>query len=114
MIFSTVDMTIPDYELVYVTDILSPDLPKFTANARKALEKIREEMKVFDLICIIFTSGTTGHPKGVMVSHERVAHLVQQNFPGAMTVHHGARVLLFFSVAFDRKSRSIKKSHYSH
>ncbi|KAE8143639.1 nonribosomal peptide synthetase 11 [Aspergillus pseudotamarii] len=101
MVFSTVGTTIPGYDLVYMTDILRPDVLTTTVSERKVLEEIRKEMKQSDLIYIIFTSGTTGKPKGVMVSHGSAAHLVQQNFPGAMTVYPGTRVLLFFSVAFD-------------
>lgn len=58
-------------------------------------------MRMEDLIYIIFTSGTTGNPKGVMVSHGSAAHLVCQDFPGAIRVRPSERVLLFFSVAFD-------------
>lgn len=58
-------------------------------------------MRMEDLIYIIFTSGTTGNPKDVMVSHGSAAHLICQDFPGAMRVRPSERVLLFLSVAFD-------------
>ncbi|KAE8342159.1 hypothetical protein BDV24DRAFT_162710 [Aspergillus arachidicola] len=101
MVFSTVDTTISGYDMVRMADLLRPDSLTATISEREVLAEIRKDMKVSDLIYIIFTSGTTGKPKGVMVSHGSAAHLVQQNFPGAMTVHPGTRVLLFFSVAFD-------------
>lgn len=65
------------------------------------LSTVRGQMRMEDLIYIIFTSGTTGNPKDVMVSHGSAAHLICQDFPGAMRVRPSERVLLFFSVAFD-------------
>lgn len=52
------------------------------------------------LMCIIFTSGTTDKPKGVMVPHTSVARFVAS--PGFnYDIVPGDRVLLVLSVAFD-------------
>ncbi|KAK2748586.1 nonribosomal peptide synthase [Colletotrichum kahawae] len=100
LVFSTVDTTITGYELVRVPEMLRKNNP-VTDEATQQLELIRQDMRKSDLIYIIFTSGTTRKPKGVMVPHSSAAHLVQQSFPGAMRGNPGEKVLLFFSVAFD-------------
>lgn len=53
---------------------------------------------------IIFTSGTTGRPKGVIISQNSLLHYVKQggdSNPFNMGVQPSDRVLLLFSVAFD-------------
>ncbi|KZF25221.1 nonribosomal peptide synthase GliP2 [Xylona heveae TC161] len=57
-----------------------------------------------DLAYIIFTSGTTGTPKGVMVSQESITAYVQEGSPGPpfnLDVDISSRVLLICSIAFD-------------
>lgn len=101
LVLSTVETTISSYELVH-----TPNLSRYTDSVEEdeeiqELKVIRHDMRQSDLIYIIFTSGTTGKPKGVMVPHSSAIHLVQQSFPGAMRGSPGEKVLLFFSVAFD-------------
>lgn len=62
-----------------------------------------------DLAYIIFTSGTTSAPKGVMVPHRGLVNYVQQGedmTPFNMQVTPIDTVLLLFSVAFDGKATS--------
>ncbi|KAL4998499.1 nonribosomal peptide synthetase 11 [Aspergillus recurvatus] len=102
MVFSTVDMALPGYEVVRLQDVVGDGkLDRVAPDNLQFLDTVRRNLTVSDLIYIIFTSGTTGKPKGVMIPHGSVAHLAQQDFKGSLTVYPGARVLLFFSVAFD-------------
>ncbi|KAI9644109.1 hypothetical protein NHQ30_007462 [Ciborinia camelliae] len=52
------------------------------------------------LACIIFTSGTTGEPKGVMIEHSSIVHFVSSP-PFNYCVTAEDRVLLVLSIAFD-------------
>ncbi|KAI1328951.1 hypothetical protein F5Y16DRAFT_397913 [Xylariaceae sp. FL0255] len=61
----------------------------------------RKELAAEDLAYIIFTSGTTGKPKGVMVPHRAISNLVSLKEGDVMLVTPGKRLLLTFSVAFD-------------
>lgn len=102
LVFSTVETELPGYEIVRIGDLLGEnETAGISPEGLVLLQSIRRNISPNDLIYIIFTSGTTGKPKGVMIPHGSVAHLTVQDFPGSLTVYPGARVLLFFSVAFD-------------
>lgn len=89
-------------ELIVYT---GPDLD-LSATAIKADQRYAAQREVTpaegcaDLVAIIFTSGTTGKPKGVMVREESLTRFVTTpkfNYD----VAPGDRVLLVLSVAFD-------------
>jgi len=107
LVFSTLKTEIAGYTVVYIPDMLQTT-PSDITTAIEETQKIRNDLRPSDLIYIIFTSGTTGKPKGVMVSHSSVVHLAQQDFPGSMQVPPGERALLFFSVAFDGKTPTLQ------
>ncbi|EFQ96917.1 gramicidin S synthetase 1 [Nannizzia gypsea CBS 118893] len=56
-----------------------------------------------DLAYVIFTSGTTGKPKGVMIGLESISRYVKEggDLPFNFNTRHGTRVLLICSIAFD-------------
>lgn len=86
---STYDASFIDKEVPTVTgDLDTPDDPE-------------------QALYIIFTSGTTGNPKGVLIPRRCVENYVMQGCEGGMPFNLGVgsddKVLLLFSLAFDGK-----------
>lgn len=55
--------------------------------------------KPADLAYIMYTSGTTGQPKGTMIEHKSIIRLVKQ--PNYVTLDEQTKILLTGSVSFD-------------
>ncbi|KAI2628685.1 putative nonribosomal peptide synthase [Hypoxylon sp. NC1633] len=70
-------------------------------NLFRQLDTIRDELRPEDLAYVIFTSGTTGRPKGVMVPHRAIHNLVSLKEGDVIKTTPGKRILLTFSIAFD-------------
>lgn len=100
-ILSTDSVSYPQYDVITAKEIrtaldsgLESPMPEFQAL----------EIQPSDLAYIIFTSGTTSAPKGVMVPHRGLVNYVQQGgdiTPFNMNVTPSDTVLLLFSIAFD-------------
>lgn len=54
-----------------------------------------------NMLCfVLFTSGTTGNPKGVKVTHSNVCNIIL-NFPGNLDIQPGMTVSQILNIAFD-------------
>ncbi|KAI0396360.1 putative nonribosomal peptide synthase [Xylariaceae sp. FL0594] len=67
----------------------------------RRLDVIRAGLAPDSLAYVIFTSGTTGKPKGVMVPHSAIYNLVSLREGDVIKTTTGKRVLLTFSIGFD-------------
>lgn len=67
-----------DREFLSMEKILSPTL---TPEQLKEIEKRIEKIKLTDLATLVYTSGTTGLPKGVMITHEQILSEITEAFP---------------------------------
>ncbi|QXU43274.1 non-ribosomal peptide synthetase [Pedobacter sp. D749] len=80
-------------EELFVIDIKLNQLPKDTYNAIPL-------PKVNDLAYIIYSSGSTGTPNGVMIEHASVANMVEDQIK-MFSITANDKVLQFASLAFD-------------
>lgn len=61
---------------------------------------VADDVRTHDLFYILFTSGSTGQPKGVAQRHEGLAHLLRWHLR-ASGIDHSNRVLQFAPLGFD-------------
>ncbi|KAM5507749.1 NRPS cluster protein [Microsporum canis] len=101
-VLATTAINLPGYNVLSIgSDILeSPDVSP-SLEAYPYLISARQGLKPTDLVYIIFTSGTTGQPKGVMIPQSCVVNLITQDYDGILVIRPGKKVLLLFSIAFD-------------
>jgi amino acid adenylation domain-containing protein len=87
--------TIDDNKLIVIDDFL-----KLNANNSKKIVLPEIPVTENDICYIIFTSGTTGDPNGVQVSHGNTCNILLTS-PGNLGMRPGLKVGQILSIAFD-------------
>jgi long-chain acyl-CoA synthetase len=79
--------------------------PEATSDIRHQLHRIKDSITPDDLMCILYTSGSSGIPKGVMLTHQNVVTSIKAILT-LLPLEPGQRVLSFlpFSHIFERTS----------
>ncbi len=80
--------------------ILALDSPSSAGIAERPTHRIQLEHNDDGLCCILYTSGTTGRPKGVLIGHESMCHLVRVCTP-TYGYQASDRVFQGMTLAFD-------------
>ncbi|PTB61731.1 non-ribosomal peptide synthetase [Trichoderma citrinoviride] len=104
IILNTSTEKFPGYEEIPLQDIKRAFEPTMERQWQNELDKPWKQIKPSDLMFIIFTSGTTSTPKGVMIPHSSVFNYVQQGgkkTPFNLDASPADIVILIFSPAFD-------------
>ncbi|KAJ4863535.1 AMP-binding enzyme domain-containing protein [Trichoderma breve] len=94
----------PGYEEISLKEIESAFTPTIERHWDNELDRPWKRIDPSDLAFIIFTSGTTSTPKGVMIPHSSVLNYVQQGgeiTPFNLSSSPADIVILIFSPAFD-------------
>lgn len=113
--FVSLDRSLPSERMNYImrdaairfvlTDDEMADSPEFIQISTSVLsDYASNDPDLFltseDLAYLIYTSGTSGRPKGVLLSHDGIASL-RENFHTGRSLGAGDKVLQFFSTLFD-------------
>ncbi|HVI46388.1 MAG TPA: amino acid adenylation domain-containing protein [Chitinophaga sp.] len=76
-----------------------------TAAANFPVSSANVDIHVEDCVNVMYTSGTTGRPKGIVVNHRNIVKLVHE--PGAIAILPEDRVLQWSNYAFDGSTYDI-------
>jgi len=69
------------------------------AQEREKLDMAIATVTPESLACLIFTSGTTGRPKGVMISHHNVIWTIESLFSQMITASDNPRIVSYLPMA---------------
>ncbi|RYP42068.1 hypothetical protein DL767_000580 [Monosporascus sp. MG133] len=96
---------LPEYNVVSGSNVKAALEPTATEQENRIKQDRRQpEIKPSDLAYMIFTSGTTSAPKGVMIPHSAILNYAQQGddeTPFNFNANPDDKVLLLFSPGFD-------------
>ena len=90
------DVSLPDGVRLMALDELREAGRAKLAEAPNRPDELRDQVEPGDLATLLYTSGTTGQPKGVMLTHENISSNSYAAFTSLTTLGHQDEVALTF------------------
>lgn len=87
---------LPDGVRLMTLDELRRDGRRVRSEAPNRPDELRDLIEAGDLATLVYTSGTTGQPKGVMLTHENISSNVCSALPTLGALGHQEEVILTF------------------